>query len=473
MGLSRRRLALLVLTLAAVAGCATSPTDTIDPTTAVGGSPEGGATGDGGVADPDASTGPGAQTDTAAPLPVATDAGSAGEGGAACVPPPASPVDPTTLPACSPMCNGAHCLPSADVPASVQGELAACSGGFCVPDQDIMAGTLLKPPSCTSLSNAPGVCLSVCIPQVAMYVSLLPQATCATDERCAPCVNPITMQSSGACEIGAGPVCGSDGGTVGEGGSSPPPPPVDAAPVCPHTGPPVIDPSSLPACGSGGAHCLPSALVPPAEASQLATCPTGYCVPDVFIESGGEFIPPTCTSLDGAEGRCLNVALPQIAAQTSLLPQGSCQSYERCAPCYSPIDGTVTGACSQGCDPGPTQPKVVFQACCTPDGANTPAGKCVPSSVIPSSEQSDLDQDECTDSSSLCVPTEMLSPGFMPQTCSASGFLIGDYTGVCLSTCLDFGLESLALDQGNCDDIHQCVPCTNPLTGDPTGAPGC
>jgi hypothetical protein len=88
------------------------------------------------------------------------------------------PVDPTTLPACSPMCNGAHCLPSAEVPASVQGELAACSGGFCVPDQDIMAGTLLKPPSCTSLSNAPGVCLSVCIPQVAMYVSLLPQGSC-------------------------------------------------------------------------------------------------------------------------------------------------------------------------------------------------------------------------------------------------------------------------------------------------------
>ena len=462
----RTRLWMLVAVTVGLLGCATSPTAVLGD----------GVPGDDGGA-PGNPSGP-----DAAPMPSPSPTPEAGTvvpptpgdgGSSSCVSAPANPLDPSTLPECSPTCAGAHCVPSADVPASVTSELATCTGGYCVPDPDIMAGTLLTPTACHSLSNAVGVCLSVCIPQVAMYISLLPQDVCASGERCAPCINPLTMMSSGACEIGSAPMCAGDGGS--ESGAAPPPP-VDAAPpppVCPHTGPPVINPTSLPACGSGGAHCLSSALVPAAVASQLATCPTGLCVPDVFLESGGQFIPPTCTSLDNAEGRCLNTALPEVAAQVSLLPQGSCQTYERCVPCYSPVDGTVTGACSQGCDPGPTQPPVVFQSCCTPSGASSPQGKCVPTSVIPSAEQSDLDQDECTASSNLCVPTEMVAGNFTPATCTGSGFLVGDYTGVCLSTCLDFGIESIVLDQGSCDDIHECVPCTNPIDGSPTGAPGC
>jgi hypothetical protein len=379
------------------------------------------------------------------------------------------PEDPTSFPACSPACNGAHCVPTADVPASITSELAACTGGYCVPDTDIQAGTIVKPAACQSLGSAAGVCLSVCIPQVAQYMSLLPQATCATGELCAPCVNPLTKMSTGACSIGTGPTCENSNPPD----ATSPPPPVDAALPCPYTGPPIINPTSLPACGSGGAHCLSSSLVPAALASKLATCPTGLCVPDTFIESGGQFIPPTCTSLDGAEGRCLNVAIPEVASEESLLPQDVCQSYERCVPCYSPIDGTSTGACNLSCDPGPTKPAVTFQNCCTPSGASTTQGKCVPTSVIPSAEQSDLDQDECTDSNSLCVPTEMLAANFTPPVCTASG-LLGEYTGVCLSNCVDLGfLDELAVSEGTCDDIHQCVPCSNPLTGDPTGAPGC
>ena len=47
-----------------------------------------------------------------------------------------------------------------------------------------------------------------------------------------------------------------------------------------------------------------------------------------------------------------------------------------------------------------------------------------------------------------------------------------DYTGVCLSNCLDFGFGSdFALDKGNCSAGHTCVPCFD--DGKPTGAPGC
>ena len=242
--------------------------------------------------------------------------------------------------------------------------------------------------------------------------------------------------------------------------------------MCPYKGAPLLDPSKLPACGpAGGAHCLQSALVPAAMASQLAACTGGYCVPDVFIESGGNFIPSTCASLDGAEGRCLNVAIPQVASQESQLQQSTCAVFERCVPCFSPIDGKKTGACNLSCDPGPTKPIVLFPSCCQENG--TDEGRCVPTSIVPSSEQSNLGQDSCSQDA-LCVPGEMLNIAtFKPAACSATGFLVGAYTGVCLSSCLSFGIQGIALAQGSCDDIHTCAPCTNPLSGQPTGAPGC
>ena len=371
--------------------------------------------------------------------------------------------DPSSLPACCDGKGAAHCVPSAQLPAAITSQLDMCSGGgYCVPDSLIESGGA-RPPSCHSLNNADGVCMSICVPMVAQYQALLPQDTCADDERCAPCVNPLTNMPSGACDIGACANSSPDGGSTG----GPP-----APPACPHMGPPVIDPSTLPACGTdGGAHCLQTALVPAAMASQLATCPTGLCVPDVFIEAGGNFIPPTCASLDNAEGRCLNTAIPEVASQKSLLPQSTCQTYERCVPCYSPIDGSDTGACKLSCDPGPTQAKVVFQSCCEKN--NNTYGKCVPQTAIPQSLQKNLSNDSCNNNGDLCVPTENLSASFTPPACTASNLLSGNYSGVCLSDCLDFGIQGLAISRGTCDDLHKCAPCKNPLTGQPTGAPGC
>ena len=79
-----------------------------------------------------------------------------------------------------------------------------------------------------------------------------------------------------------------------------------------------------------------------ADQSQLATCPGGFCAPDSITQSGGEGVPPTCTSIAGAEGRCLNDAIPQVAAEASQLTQSTCQVFEKCVPCFSPIDGTKT-----------------------------------------------------------------------------------------------------------------------------------
>jgi hypothetical protein len=394
--------------------------------------------------------------------------GTTSTGGGSCV--QLQPEDPSTLPACCQGVGDAHCVAADKIPSNLASQLNTCpSGGYCVPDTQIKSGGA-APPTCKSLNGADGVCLSLCVPQVSMYKDLLPQDVCAAAERCAPCINPLNNMPSGACDIGKSTGCDPGAGGSGGGGTGP------APAMCPYTGPPLIDPATLPSCSTaGGAHCLKASLVPSTMASQLATCQgsTDLCVPDVFIESASNYVPKTCSSLDNAEGRCLHVAIPQVAKQASMLTQDVCQAYEKCVPCYSPIDGMPTGSCKLSCDPGPTRAAVTFQACCSKN--NAPQGKCVPKTVIPSTLQSNLSTDTCQNSNTdLCVPTENLNPDFKPMACTGQGLIGGQYTGVCLSKCLKFGfIQQLGISQGSCDNLHDCAPCTNPLTGQPTGAPGC
>ena len=72
----------------------------------------------------------------------------------------------------------------------------------------------------------------------------------------------------------------------------------------------------------------------------------------------------------------------------------------------------------------------------------------------------------------LCVPNELVDMQTPPH-CAAESWLIGSYGGVCLSDCLDFGDFDFVLDRGSCSSGYTCAPCTDPLSGQPTGAPGC
>lgn len=384
--------------------------------------------------------------------------------GSGCVSAPKEKLaDPSSLPACAPACGGAHCVPGDKVPAGSRSSFAACTGGYCLPDSLIQSGGA-KPPTCASLNGAAGVCLSTCVPQVAQNKDILPRASCGADERCAPCVNPNDGTVTGACAIGEEPAsaCNDAGAAPDSAGPAP-----DL--TCPHTGAPVLDPGTLPACGGTGsaAHCLPAHLTPAELTSKLASCTGGYCVPDKLIASGGRFIPPTCTSIGGAEGRCTSAVLPSVATQT-MLPQSTCDASERCVPCSNPVDGTDTGACKTSCDPGAKTAPVLFASCCGKTFG--PAGKCVPPSSIPASMQSVLEDHGCP--GALCVPTENLTAGFVPQACIGDPTFGSKYTGVCLSDCLDFGFaSSLVLDRGNCPKDHTCAPCKQ--DGKNTGAPGC
>lgn len=266
-------------------------------------------------------------------------------------------------------------------------------------------------------------------------------------------------------------------GTTGDGTTTSAPASVDpGAPApadvpCPYTGPALIDATAFAACGDG-AHCLPEAVAGPA-AAQLKKCTGGgVCAPDKSIAAAGQYLPKTCKSLANAEGRCINVVIPAVAAQKAQLPKDTCDANELCAPCFDPTNAKDTGVCrTVSCD-APKQTAVTFKPCCVSNG--TSRAKCVPSSIVPAAQQATLGDDDetCLKDKELCVPNEMLAPTYKGGVACAAKAIQGNYTGVCMSDCLNFSFfQKLGTDQGNCVNEYTCVPCTQ--GGKPTGAPGC
>lgn len=395
--------------------------------------------------------------------------GGAGSGGETCEGPLGPPISGSQLTSMTACCQAeagqAHCLDDGRVPDELKPFVAACdSGGYCIPDNFLETGAAEPPKTCTAFGGD-GVCLSRCIPQVAENAGLLRPDTCTgADELCVPCISPLDNMPTGACDLLTLATCAGDEGGGDGGGTATG---CDDPATCNYEAscPPVIDPSTLTSCGAD-AHCVDPALVTdPAQKQRLGTCTDGtqLCVPDSFIATGGKFTAPTCTSLGGAEGRCLSRVLPDVQAQDALLPQDACAATEKCVPCYDPLTGMETGACRLSCDAGPTKPAVTFAQCC---GARA---HCVPESAIPDDQEDNLDDDSCNDGS-LCVPDQILLNQPI-ATCTASSLILGNYTGVCLSSCFDFGIQGLALSRGSCPSDFKCAPCTQ--NGQPTGAPGC
>jgi hypothetical protein len=292
------------------------------------------------------------------------------------------------------------------------------------------------------------------------------------------------MQPTGACSI-TSLVCGmGDGGTDSgptEGGG----------PTCPYTGPPLIDPTMFPACtpACGGAHCVPAAIVPAADQSQLAPCTDmgnpGFCAPDSFIASAGNAVPKTCTSVAGAEGRCLSTCLPAVAAEATLLPQDVCAADERCAPCFNPVstDPTMpTGACSLACDKPANPPTIINCPYTGPplldptklppcDNGGCSGAHCLPAAQVPPSVQSQLAM--CNGGTGFCTPDNVISTAdnFIPKTCDP--FPGSGAPGRCLSSCLPAVQMEAAggtLVETGCNPGEYCVPCNDPFNGTSTGA---
>jgi hypothetical protein len=213
------------------------------------------------------------------------------------------------------------------------------------------------------------------------------------------------------------------------------------------------------------AHCLPKSVVAsvaPDQVAQLEACnDTDVCVPDVLIETLGVYDPPDCSSIEGGAGRCLSVCIGAVANLGSFLPQATCAEGELCAPCTDPRTGQDTGACSLACDTGPTEPKVVFPRCC--EGG---IGICVPPEMVDETQRNALGQDTCA-AGKLCAPEKLADPTFKPVACTS----IADAEGRCLSTCVKLVADQAdLLPQSTCPQGELCAPCTDPRTGELTGA---
>lgn len=188
-------------------------------------------------------------------------------------------------------------------------------------------------------------------------------------------------------------------------------------------------------CGNSPAYCFPTAALlslssgsPAGAISALADCPvapdgaTSKCIPEGLIESMGKVLFKTCTSIAGAEGRCVPSCLNATAGLATYLPTDVCNAgSEVCGPCYDPRTGAATGACSVGCDPGPTKPPVIFQGCCPvadaggadsgKDGGSANTGMCVPTSLVPSAALTLFAPLSCTQPNTVCVPQDLNAIG--------------------------------------------------------------
>jgi hypothetical protein len=242
---------------------------------------------------------------------------------------------------------------------------------------------------------------------------------------------------------------------------------------------------TIPGCSD--AACIPQDLIldfvsADTDLSLLGNCgdPTVLCVPIDFIATTGKFMMKTCTSVAGAEGRCVSTCVPQVAERMDQLPQADCAPTERCAPCFDPTqNGLDTKACSQGCDTGPTQPAVVFQEC------GSGLGQCVPAELIPPDLQAAVPVADCTEPGFVCAPkTHVADINYDFPDCVPSSDLLmaapgldgpngekGGCVPAYLVDAVDPPPPEGAVLQDTCDPGFLCAPCTNPLALQaPTGA---
>jgi hypothetical protein len=257
--------------------------------------------------------------------------------------------------------------------------------------------------------------------------------------------------SGGAFAMGGGP---SNGGLASTGGAA-------------RCGVTVVDPSTLPPCTTcTGGRCVAKADYPAAPLNILDACDAqNVCIPDSVVATKGNVLLPTCTSVAGAEGRCASLCIPIVRSLSGVLPQGNCATDERCAPCDNPNDGSSTGICAVGCDPGPTKPPTIFPQCC---GG---IGRCIPRADIPGAAASSLPKVDCpAGNDPVCVPSVVVSdPTYRFPSCTTS---LPAAPGACAPACIVNAIPNgNLLGQGTCaNSTDKCAPCTNPLTGQPTGA---
>jgi hypothetical protein len=307
---------------------------------------------------------------------------------------------------------------------------------LCVPKEMASSPSYYVPESCKSWDDAEGRCLPSCLPAVAEKSQWLTQDICPDGYLCEPCYDQITGDDTGVCNIAGDPG-------------------------------PKNDPYTFPECCNGISVCVPADSVTENDRSQLTqdSCDSedDLCVPKGMASNPTTYVADSCTSLGGAEGRCLPACLPDVAEDAQWLPQADCPPGYLCAPCFDPITGDKTSACTIGGDPGPQEEPYRFPECC--GGLSY----CIPKAAISKDDQSHFASDGCTGTDVLCVPKEIASAPetYTAKTCESWG----GAEGRCLPECLpDVAEVADRLERHGCGEGYLCVPCTDQVTGETTSA---
>jgi hypothetical protein len=299
----------------------------------------------------------------------------------------------------------------------------------CVPQTVAEGAGRAIAKSCTSLLGAEGRCTSQCVPLVAERATQLPKDVCEGNDLCAPCYDPRTGADTLACKQGCDPG-------------------------------PTQPPKTFAKCCSSRGLCVPPSLAG-AQAPNLAkdSCSADLlCAPSELTDP--TFVPKSCYSIDNAEGRCVSTCIGgAVAKQRDRLPTAGCADAEVCAPCYDPITGADTGACTVNGDT-PRQPKYQFPACCKA-GSAAGAGVCVPPALA-GDQASILRQETCA-SGRLCAPIKKAEdPNSRFPSCTGLG------TGACISSCILDPAQAAILARTSCVQGEVCAPCS--ILGQNTGA---
>jgi len=211
------------------------------------------------------------------------------------------------------------------------------------------------------------------------------------------------------------------------------------------------------------------------NAGLYAVCHTKLVGPDVAASDAG-------TGLPSYEGRCIPKCFTAGNPNASELQHEDCGGADGggpldlvCSPCYNPVDGTPTGACSQKPGDSPKEAKPDAYKTCgvykVDGGDDTPQGICVPQPLVlasgnPAAPNLKPHPDECPPNN-FCVPTlkaNNLNACF--EKCSTGKGSTYD-PGACVPAFVvaDVNPGALALFPAGapCSADFVCAPCVDPL----------
>jgi hypothetical protein len=200
---------------------------------------------------------------------------------------------------------------------------------------------------------------------------------------------------------------------------------------------------------------LPNGMIPKCKGTYGSLTLEGRCLPRCFTLGN-----KAAASLDA--GDCPTDLAPTLGLTAEEVV---------CAPCYNPLDGMPTGACSQfgdaPVDPAPTP----FSKCGAWMGG-AQMGYCVPTELVQNvtADISLIPADTCP-TGQLCAPiNKVQDPNMCFAKCTS---IVGD--GACVATYIventptGMGL-SPTLGQVTCAAGETCTPCANPTDNMVTGA---